>query len=251
MNALAKGVALLIHSKLHTLRRAVVIVAVAVPAGFAGVAVASSSSPGSPVTVTVRVEGLKRTLLAPSKVKTHAGSITKSGTPKGACPATSAAGALDGATHHQWSGDYTKSYGLEVISILGESHPFTPAKDYWEVFVNNVAAQAGVCALSLHPGDQLLFAAVPDTGPSELPIAVKLPGHGVAGQAFTAKVSYYDAKGKAKPLAGATVSGIGKSAKSSGNGTVRLTPSKDGSFVVQASKHGYIRSTPTLLQVTG
>jgi hypothetical protein len=239
------------NSKLYTFRRAVVIAAVALPAGFAGVAVASNSNSGSPATVTVRVEGLKRTLLAPSKVKTHTGSITESGTPKGACPATSAAGALDGAAHHQWSGHYTKSFGLEVTSILGESHPFTPAKDYWEVFVNNIAAQSGVCELSLRSGDQLLFAAVPDKGPSEFPIAVKLPGHGTAGVALSAKVSYYDAKGKAKPLAGATVSGVGKSAKSSSDGTVHLTPSKDGSFVVQASKRGYIRSTPTLLQVTG
>jgi hypothetical protein len=231
------------------LRRAVVVAAVAVPVVFAGGAVASSS--GSAASVTVRVEGLKRTLLAPSKVTTHTGSITKSGTPKGACPATSAAGALDGATHHQWSGDYTKSYGLEVISILGESHPFTPAKDYWEVFVNNVAAQAGVCELSLHSGDRLLFAAVPDNGPSEHPIAVKLPASAAAGQTLTAKVSYYTAKGKAKRLAGATVSGIGKTARTASNGTVRLTPSKAGSFDVQVSKRGFIRSAPTLVRVTG
>jgi hypothetical protein len=239
----------LIHSKLYMLRRAVVIVAVVVPGASAGVALALSS--GSPATVTVRVEGLKRTLLAPSQVKTHTGSITRSGTPKGACPSTSAAGALDGATHHQWSGSYTKSYGLEVVSVLGESHPFTPAKDYWEVFVNNVAAQSGVCTLSLHPGDQVLFAAVPDTGPTEYPVAVKLPGRAVAGHALTAKVTYYDVKGKAKPLAGATVSGIGASAKTSKNGTVSLTPSKDGSFVVKASKGGYIRSMPTLVKVAG
>jgi hypothetical protein len=105
--------------------------------------------------------------------------------------------------------------------------------------------------VSLHPGDQLLFAAVPDTGPAEHPVAIKLPGHAIAGQALTAKVTYYNGKGKAKPLAGATVSGIGKSAKTASNGTVRLTPSKDGSFDVKASKRGYIRSMPTLVQVTG
>jgi hypothetical protein len=241
----------LINSKLYTLRGAVVIAAVAVPVVAAGVAGASGSGSGSPATVTVRVEGLKRTLLTPARVKTHTGSITKSGTPKGACPAPSAAGALDVATHHHWSGEYTKSFGLEVTSILGESHPFTPAKDYWELFVNNVAAQAGACSLALHSGAQLLFAAVPDTGPSEFPIAVKVPSGATAGSSFTAKVVSYDAKGKSKPLAGATVSAGGHSFRSKAGGTVKLSPSATGKFVVRATKSGYIRSAPASVRVTG
>jgi hypothetical protein len=239
-------VALLIKSKLFG---AAVIAAVSLAAAFTGVAGASSS--GSPATVTVRVEGLTKTLLVPATVTTHTGSITKDGTPAGACPATSAAGALDVATHHDWSGTYDKSYGLEVISILGESHPFTPAKDYWEVFVNNVAAEAGVCDLTLHTGQQLLFAAVPDNGPSEYPIALKLPAHVVAGHAFTAKVVYYDAKGKAKPLAGATVTTGSHHGRTGSNGTIKLTGGKAGTFKFTATRKGYIRSAPVSLHVGG
>jgi hypothetical protein len=81
--------------------------------------------------VTVRVEGLSRTLLAPTTVKTHTGSITTGGTPRGACPATSAAGALDVATHHRWGGTYNQTYrDLELTSILGETHTFT-SPYYW------------------------------------------------------------------------------------------------------------------------
>ena len=154
------------------LRGALVIAAVAVPVAFASAAGASSS--GSPATVSVRVEGLTKTLLVPTTVTTHTGSITKGGTPAGTCPATSAAGALDVATHHHWAGYYdTKYEDLEVIGILGESHSFT-SKDYWEVFVDNVAAQAGICGLKLHKGEQLLFAAVPDNGPTEYPLGARV-----------------------------------------------------------------------------
>ena len=59
-----------------------------------------------PTTVSVRIEGTSRTLLAATNVRTHSGSITKGGAPAGACPATTAAGALDDAAHHKWTGSY-------------------------------------------------------------------------------------------------------------------------------------------------
>jgi hypothetical protein len=244
-NALAKGVALLIKSKLFG---AAAIAAVGLGVVFAGVAGASSS--GSPATVMVRVEGLSKTLLVPTKVTTHTGSITKDGTPAGTCPATSAAGALDVATHHNWTGYYDAKYeDLEVTGILGESHPFT-SKDYWEVFAGHVAAQAGICDLTLHKGEQLLFAAVFDSG-TEYPLGLKLPSHATAGRSFTAKVVYYDAKGKAKPLAGATVTTGKHSGKTGSKGTVKLTGASAGKFTFTATDKGYIRSAPMTLKVTG
>lgn len=201
---------------------------------------------GSPTTVTVRVEGLSKELLAPTKVTTKTGSIRKGGTPAGKCPSTSAAGALDVATHHNWNGTYTK-YGLEVLSILGESHPFT-SKDYWEIFVNDVPASAGACELALHHGDKVLFAAVPDSG-TEYPLGLVLPSQAVAGKAFKAKVVYYNAKGKAKALAGATVSIGHDSAKTGSNGTISLKGSAAGTFTVTATDKGYIRSGPVTIKV--
>jgi hypothetical protein len=241
-HALAKGVALLSNRKLFTLCGALVIIAVA----FTGIAGAASS--GSPATVTVRVEGLTKTLLAPTKVTTHTGSITKGGTPAGVCPATTAAGALDVATHHNWTGSYDSKYeDLELIGILGESHPFT-SKDYWDVFVGNVAAAGGICDLTLHQGEQLLFAAVPDSG-TEYPIGVQVAAKAVAGKSLMAKIVYYDAKGKATPLKGATVEAGKHSYHSNTKGEVTLKPSSAGTLVVSATEKGYIRSAPATVHV--
>ena len=122
-------------------------------------ALAAGARP-SASTVTVRVEGLHRTLLNPTAVKTHAGSLTRFGAPTGKCPDHSAAGALDGATHHRWKGIWESSFGdYEVTSILGETHAFS-SKDFWEIFVNNVAAQTGACEIKLKPGERIVFAAV-------------------------------------------------------------------------------------------
>jgi hypothetical protein len=239
-------VALLIN-KSNMLRGAAAIAAVAVPLTFTGVAGASSS--GSPTTVTVRVEGLTKTLLAPTKVTTHTGSITKNGTPAGTCPATSAAGALDVATHHDWTGYYDAKYEeLELISILGESHSFT-SNDYWEVFVGNVAGQAGICDLTLHCGQQVLFAAVPDKGPDEYPIAVQLSAKASVGKSLVAKIVYFNSKGKATPLNGATVKAGKHTYHSNSRGEVSLKPSAAGKLVVSATEKNYIRSAPATVQV--
>jgi hypothetical protein len=200
--------------------------------------------------VTVRVEGLTHELLAPKSVRTQTGWITKGGTPTGKCPATSAAGALDRAVHHNWGGSYSSSIGdLEILSILGESHPFT-SKNYWEILVNNVGATTGACGIKLHSGEQLLFAAVPDS-PTEYPIALISPTHATRGQTFMVKVVSFNAKGRSKPLAGATVAVNGHSGKTGSSGTVPLTPSHDGTFTITASDAGHIRPAPVTLHVTG
>jgi hypothetical protein len=102
-----------------------------------GTAVAHSSAG---TTVTVRVEGLSKELLPPTSVKVPtSGWITKGGTPTGKCPAASAAGALNVATKGHWGATYSSSLGqAEIVSILGESHPFT-SNDYWDFVVNNKA----------------------------------------------------------------------------------------------------------------
>jgi hypothetical protein len=198
--------------------------------------------------VTVRVEGKRKTLLNPSVVKTGGGSITKFGASAGACSAASAQGALDVATHHSWIGKWSTTYGPEyfITSILGESYA-TSKTYFWEIFVNNVPATAGGCEIKLHPGDQLLFAA--DTG-SQYPIVLTAPAHATAGHKFTAKAVAYNAKGKAKPLAGATVSANGHSSKTGKDGTVLLTLSHVGTFTLKASHAGYIRAAPVTLRVS-
>jgi hypothetical protein len=206
---------------------------------FAGAAVAAGAS------VSVRVEGLTRTLLPTTVVHTHSGSITKGGTPAGACPATSAAGALDLATKHRWGGSYSAGLGLAVTQILGETHTFS-SPDYWSVWVDNKYSQAGVCDLKLHKGEQLLFAAVSAKG-SPAPIVLNAPANATTGKAFTVKVSYFDSKGRSHPLSGALVKGA--TGKTNVKGTVKITPTTAGKLRLSASDKGYIRSATETVTV--
>ena len=198
--------------------------------------------------VTVRVEGLKRTLLAPTVIHPRSGSITKFGAPNGKCPADSAQGALDVATRHQWGGSWSATYQeYEILSVLGETHSFS-SKYYWEIFADNVASSAGACELKLHSGEQLLFAAVPDSG-TTFPLALEAPKSATVGHRFTVKVVYFKGA-KAIALAGATVSVGGQRGKTNSHGTVALTASHAGTFVVHAQRAGYVRAAPVTLHVS-
>jgi hypothetical protein len=192
-------------------------------------------------TVTVRIEGKARTLLPATQVRTHSGSITRGGAPTGACPSTSAQGALDVATHHHWSGKWFASFQeYEIFNILGDIESGT--RSFWEIFVNNVAATAGACEIALHRGEQLLFAVAPATGPVVFPLSVIAPHTATVGHSFTVKVLGYDAKGKAHPLAGAEVGGR----RTSGEGTVQIDPTQPGTLTLRATKRGFIRDAVTV-----
>jgi hypothetical protein len=126
--------------------------ATAIAVMSSGAALAASSAGPA---VTVEVKTLTKTLLAPRTVHGEKGWITKGGTPRGACPGKSAAGALDAATHGHWGGKYYSQYNdLLVTSILGvkpKSH------GGWWLYVNGKSASVGVCAVKLKPGERLLF----------------------------------------------------------------------------------------------
>lgn len=216
----------------------------------AGATVALAALPAAAIaagtSVSVRVEGLKRTLLAPTVVHTHSGSITKDGAPAGSCPATNAAGALDQATRHNWSGTYSSGLGIEITKILGEAHTYSAHGYYWGIWINNRFAQSGVCDLKLHAGDHLLFAPAPGTG-TVYPTGISGPSTVTAGSHFRVKVVHYNAKGVAKPLAGARVDG----ATSAKSGYVTLTAGHTGTMKLTANEKGYIRSAPLKVRVTG
>jgi hypothetical protein len=187
--------------------------------------------------VSVRIEGLKKTLLAAKTVHAESGSITKGGTPAGICPGSSAAGALDTAAHHRWSGTYSSGLGIEITKMLGETHVFSAKGYYWSIWVNNQSATAGICDLTLHKGEKLLFAPAPASG-TVYPTVIKAPRTAKSGSSFTVKVSYYNAKGRSKPLSGAAIDGV----KTNGNGVAKITPSHTGKLKLTASAKGYIRS---------
>jgi Domain of unknown function (DUF4430) len=116
-----------------------------------GVALAAGSGPA----VTVQIDSLNKTLLKPTAEHGEKGWITKGGTPHGKCSGSSAAGALDAATHGKWTGKYYSSVpGIFMTSILGVK---PTGSDYWSVFVNGKSASVGICAIKLHSGEKLLF----------------------------------------------------------------------------------------------
>ena len=130
--------------------------------GLAGLAAAVAlaaapiASATAPPTVTVSVVGKTKTLLATKTVHTKAGSITRGGVAAGKCPATSAQGALNVATHGNWKGSWYASYHEYFITgILGDNE--TSKKYYWGLYVNGKLASKGACEIKLKSGDKLLF----------------------------------------------------------------------------------------------
>jgi hypothetical protein len=127
--------------------------AMVIAVAAAGSALAASTGPA----VHVQIRSLTKTLRQ-VVVRGETGWVTKGGTPRGKCPANSAAGALSAATHGRWSGKYYKSVGgIFITSILG----VTPkGSDYWNLYVNGKSSSQGACAVKLHPGEKLLFKVV-------------------------------------------------------------------------------------------
>lgn len=210
-------------------------------------ALAASGTP-----VKIRIEGQSKTLLAAKTIVVKTGSITKNHAPRGACPAKSAAGALDAATHHRWRGSWSTSFNDYLItSILGRRYGAT-ANAYWEIFVNNVPATTGACEIKARRGQHLLFAVAPLADAAVYSLAITgAPRTASTGKAFTVKVVYYDAKGRRHALKGATITGADiSSATTAGDGTATITPTKSGPLVLTAShgtttkgtsKYGYVR----------
>lgn len=197
--------------------------------------------------VSVRVEGAKRTLQAARTVRTKTGFITKFGAPSGACPSSSALGALDVATHGRWKGTFYSSFSDFLISsVLGE----TPNKKvgYWGIWVNNRYATTGACEIKLNPADQVLFA-VDSVKKHQHPLGIVTPVKATAGKAFTLKVVAYSDKGKATPLAGAHVRGGGLDLVTGKHGTVPVTAGTTARLTLTATDAGFIRSAATTVKV--
>ena len=106
--------------------------------------------------VTITIQGRTKTLLATKTVQTTSGWITRGGAPTGKCPADSAQGALNVATHGNWKGSWYSSYHEYFITaILGDSE--TTKKYYWSLYVNGKSSSKGSCDVALKAGDKLLF----------------------------------------------------------------------------------------------
>jgi hypothetical protein len=218
------------------MRVRIVLVLAAIAALTGGVALASSGAKHPPVAI--RIEGSNKTLVLPTRLRTRSGWITKSGAPKGKCPASSVQGALSAATHGHWKGTWYSQYNEYLItSILGEK---PSGHDFWEIFVNNKAAVKGACDLRLRRGEQIVFA---DTDGKHGPAALKAPASAAAGSSFTVKLLGYDAHGTSKPLAGVRITGHGiHPVTTDSQGEAKVTGEQSGRLVLRSSPAGYIRA---------
>jgi hypothetical protein len=226
-------------------------VAILAAAGAPVAVVAALAAPAfaAPTKVSFRVEGASKTLLAAKTVAVPSGgSITKGGTPKGTCPANSAAGAFNVATGGNWGGTYSSGLGIEVTKILGESAVFNQGR-YWEFFVDNHAASVGICDQKVKASDQLLFASVPAKGGPQFPIVISAPAKATAGASFKVKASYYPTKSNtAKPLTGVSFTGVKGTTNAQGVATVTATTA--GKLSLVGSKSGEIRSAAATVVVS-
>lgn len=194
-------------------------------------------------TVTVRVEGRARTLLAARSVPIpRHGVVGKDGH---FCPADSGLGAFNEAVRGRWSGAWSASFGdFLVTRILGETDSYSTTGTYWSLYIDNVAASSGICAVKLHPGEQILWASVPDSA-TLYPLGFgRTSVHAGAGGRLlriTVRVLAYNGRGRARPLAGASVSERSQRRRSNAGGYATFTVSRPGSLRITASKPGYIR----------
>jgi hypothetical protein len=188
--------------------------------------------------VSIRIEGLKKTLLLPTTVKVPGGDITRYGAPANKCPADTVQGALQAATHGKWGGKWYSSFNEYLVSsILGEK---PKGSDFWELFVGNKSTSLGACDIKARPGQQILF--VDETG-TETPSGMSAPHSVLTGKPFTVKLVGHTAKGKTVPLAGVSVTGSGiNPVKTDNHGDATVTATHSGVLVLRASPQKYVRS---------
>jgi hypothetical protein len=215
-------------------------------AGIAGAAIAlavTGTAVAAPPTVSLRVEGLKKTLLVSTSVRGKAGNFSRQGH---AINYKTALGALQIATSGRWQGSWDSEYSeWELSGIFGESHPLT-SKDFWAIYVNHRQASSGAGEVVLKPGQQIVFAVLPDSDYQEDLIGVTAPATATKGSTVRATVVYYDAKGHGHPLAGATVTLDGRTVKTGASGTATLTATSSGTQTITASKAKYVRDETTI-----
>jgi hypothetical protein len=220
-------------------------------------AFASLARAAAPATVSVRVEGLNQTVLAPTTVTTNGTPVVKDGNPEHTCSGASAAGALEQATGGSWSGEWFGGIGYSVETILGETHAFepgAPANYFWTYWLDNKESSSGICEGELSSGDSVLFfpACFSETEPSSCPTApnplgIDAPSVVEAGSPFTVTVtSYSNPTGAASPAVGASVSGGGGEATTDSSGHATLALPSTGNVLLRVSAANAVRTEASI-----
>lgn len=197
--------------------------------------------------VTVRVEGAHHTLVSQRTVTTPKGPVVKDGDPSHGCPGSSAAGALEAATHGRWTASYSDGLGYFVTGIRGEK----PSGNHWFAFwVDGKSSQVGLCGAKLRTGDAILLF-VDDARHPVLPLVVRAPRHARAGSRATVRVSVLSAAGKASPARGVRVLRDGhRAGRTDAHGRLRVRLPRHGAVSFTATGRGFARSAATRTRVT-
>jgi len=210
---------------------------------------ASAAVAAGPATVTVRVEGLKETLVAPTQVTTTTEPVVNDGKPADSCLGTSALGALQLATGGNWSGPWNSKYSeYEIYSIGGENHEFEPgasANYYWSFWLDEKESEVGACGAELHPGDRLVFfpACYGTTcPPNPTPLAIEAPASANVGEPVVVTVKKYNFSGEGAYAAGVTVAGADAPATTDASGRAALTFCHPGETTVRVSAPNSVRT---------
>jgi hypothetical protein len=132
------------------------------------------------------------------------------------------------------------------LALCGIGSSVAKGKASWYLKVNHKSLSVGGDAATIKPGDEVLWDLAPSYHyPNDLGLTV--PNVVNLGKPFTVKVVSYDEKGKAKPAAGAKVTGASGLTKA--NGTTTVTLSKSSQLV--ATKSGEIPSARVPVCVGG
>jgi hypothetical protein len=206
---------------------------------------AANAQAGSAAAITVRVEGPSSTLLPASAVSLTSAKVSKNGVPADSCAGTSAAGALQAATHGDWNGTWSSSYkSYFLTSIEGVGFPASGAA-YWAFWVNDAPSAEGICGYAPKPGDSLLF--FPDCYGKSCPpnagvLGLKAPAVAVVGTPFKVSVTAYsDAKGAPSKAVGATVSAGAVTARTGSAGTATLKLTHAGTLTLEVTAPHAVR----------
>jgi hypothetical protein len=221
----------------------------------AGALAAQSQATGVPKgptrDISVRVEGLTKTLLPPTTVTLTAGRVSNDGKPSDSCSGLSALGALQDATKGNWSGSWSKSYRQYFVTTIESTAYSSSASYYWSVWVNDKPAPVGACELYPAAGSSIVF--FPDydgKSKSIVPanvLGISAPAQVLVGQPFSVLVSSYaNATGKRSPLAGATVIAGSAQAKTTASGLARLTVTAPQIVELRVSAPNTVRDETTI-----
>jgi hypothetical protein len=233
-------------------------------AGLAGLVLAlllAAPAAAAPGNVHIRVEGSAATLVPRTAVTTTNATVNKDGQAGHDCTGTSAAGALEQVTRGDWTGVwFGGGLGYGPTRILTETHD-AATSSYWSVWRDYKFSDAGICALELQTGDDVMLVAdcyaTPTCAAKPLRLT-RVPALAAPGSTASVLVERLEAVSRypdpsetnATPAAGATVTAGGQTFTTNASGIAQITYAGRGPVAVQATMPGTVRSTAEQTCVT-